>query len=110
MWKSIAATCVLCLVWGVGCADVKLDASNLFDGSADNTAKPAPDPALDFRSPQQLAKENEQLRQQAAPLEKNNQNWTVAIKQRQQELRDLKHQKDDLKKQRDYYKKAAKMD
>jgi len=90
-----------------GCVDVKADASGFGRGDrARYTSAPPPDPASDPRSISDLQRENAQLRERLAALEKAHAGWQSAIDRQKDGIRDLKRQRDDLKKDRDRYKKA----
>ena len=108
MRKMIAVVCLLaagCLL--AGCVNVKADASGMGKGGEPRYSSPPP-PASDPRSVSDLQRENAQLRQTLADLEKNHADWQAAIDRQKDEIRDLKRQRDELKKDRDRYKKALK--
>ncbi len=104
-WLLVALLCLLCLLASTGCVDVKADASNLF-GNPDDASSAKSRSVADTRTAAQVKKENDQLRQEIAGLETNHQNWGAALKQRENELRALKRQREDLKKQVAHYKQA----
>jgi len=110
MRKIMALLCVLAAgLLLAGCVDVKADASGL--GRRDGTkytSEPPPDPASDPRSSGHLQRENAQLRERLATLEKDHEGWQCAIDRQKDGIHDLKRQRDDLKKERDRYKKALK--
>jgi septal ring factor EnvC (AmiA/AmiB activator) len=90
-----------------GCVDIKADASGFGRGDrARYTSAPPPDPASDARSISDLQRENAQLRGRLAELEKQHEGWQSAIDRQKDGIHDLKRQRDDLKKDRDRYKKA----
>jgi septal ring factor EnvC (AmiA/AmiB activator) len=110
MWKMMGLLCLLIAVLLVaGCIDVKADASGL--GKSDRTeyaSSPPPNPASDPRSLQDLQRENAQLRARLTQLEKDRQVRQSAVDRQKDEIHKLKQQRDDLKKDRDHYKKALK--
>jgi septal ring factor EnvC (AmiA/AmiB activator) len=103
-------TALLCLLAAgsllVGCVDVKADASGLGRGDGTRYTSAPPDPASDPRSISDLQRENAQLRERLATLEKAHAGWQSAIDRQKDGIHDLKRQRDDLKKDRDRYKKA----
>jgi septal ring factor EnvC (AmiA/AmiB activator) len=107
MLKTIA---LICLVAAgsllAGCIDVRADASGLGRGDQPGYTS-APPPASDPRSIPDLQRENAQLRDRLARLEKDHAGWQAATDRQKDEIRDLKRQRDDLKKDRDRWKKAA---
>jgi chromosome segregation ATPase len=108
MLKIITTICLLvggCML--AGCVDIKADASGMGKGN-ENSSASAPPPASDARSASELQRDNAQLRQQLATLEKDRVNWQQAIDRQKDEIAGLKQQRDDLKKDRDRYKKAFK--
>lgn len=102
---------ILCLMAGglllAGCIDIKADASDWGAGSgARQTTAPPPDPAADPRSVGDLQRENAQLREKLAELERDRDRWQSVIARQKEGIRDLERQRDDLKRDRDRYKKA----
>lgn len=88
-----------------GCVDINADASG-FGGGGVREQAPPPDPASDPRSIAELQRENVQLRQTLAQLEKNHQGWQAAIDRQEDEIDALEDQRDKLEKQRDRAKDA----
>ncbi len=88
-----------------GCIDINADARG-FGGGGVREQAPPPDPASDPRSVADLQRENAQLRQTLAQLEKNRQGWQAAIDRQEDDIDALKDQRDRLEKQRDRAKDA----
>jgi septal ring factor EnvC (AmiA/AmiB activator) len=108
MWKMIGFACLLAVgLLAAGCVNVKADASGL--GKSD-TAAPPPNPASDSRNVPDLQRENARLRERLSQLEKDHQVWQSTLDRQKDEIHQLKEQRDDLKKDRDRYKKALKKD
>jgi len=110
MWKLIVLMCLLGAgTFVAGCVDVKADASGLFGGSdAKDASAPPPDPASDPRGIADLRRENAQLRQTLAGLEKDREGWQSAIDRQKNEISALKRQREQIEKDRDRYRKALK--
>ena len=96
--------CVLPLA---GCININADARGL-GGRPEVREAPPPDPAGDPRSVADLYRENAQLRQGLAQLERDHQAWQSAIDRQKNEKDALEKQRDDLEKQRDRAKDALK--
>lgn len=110
MRTTVTLLCLLSVgILLTGCVDINADASDLGGGGVREQAPP-PDPAADPRSVADLQRENAQLRQSLAQLEKNRQGWQGAIDRQKDEIDALKDRRDDLEKQRDRAKKALKDD
>ncbi len=107
MRTMMALLCLLAVgLLLAGCVDVKADASGFGQGDRARYTSAPPDPASDPRSISDLQRENAQLRQRLATLEKEHEDWQSAIDRQKDGIHDLKRQRDDLKKDRDRYKKA----
>ena len=89
-----------------GCVNVNADAGGLGDGGP--RSAPPPDAASDPRSPQDLQRENSQMRTRLEELEKQNSAWDSTVQRQKKDIDDLKDQLSALKKDRDRAKKAAK--
>ena len=100
MTRVITIMLILAAAMLGGCAQVTVTSPH-----REAAAAPA---AADSRDVAQLRAENRQLRVQMAKLENDNRAWQVAIDSRQDQLRQLKAQRDQVKQDRDGYKKAAK--
>jgi len=92
-----------------GCIDINADARD-FGGGGVREQAPPPDPASDPRSIADLQRENVQLRQTLAQLEKNHQGWQATIDRQKDEIDALEDQRDKLEKQRDRAKDALEDD
>jgi len=90
-----------------GCVNINADASGL-GGRPEARETPPPNPDADSRSPAVIQRENAQLRQSLAQLERDHQAWQSAIDRQKNEKDALENQRDDLEKQRDRAKKALK--
>ena len=108
MSKTMAFLCLLAAgSLLAGCVDVKADASGFGrNDGAGYASAPPPDPASDPRTIRDLQRENAQLRERLAQLEKEHERRQSAIDRQKDEIRDLKRGRDDLKKDRERYKKA----
>jgi septal ring factor EnvC (AmiA/AmiB activator) len=102
---------LLCLLGAglmlTGCINIKADASRL-GGRQEVRETPPPDPASDPRGIADINRENAQLRQSLAQLERDHQAWQSAIDRQKNEKDALEKQRDDLEKQRDRAKDALK--
>lgn len=67
-------------------------------------------PPTDNRPIGDITRENTQLRERLAKLEKDCQGWQAAVNNRETEKDGLKRQRDEVKKDRDRWKRAAKRD
>ncbi len=111
--RTMMALLCLSAVGGLlaGCIDVKADASGFGRGDrARYTSAPPPDPASDPRSVSDLQRENARLRERLAALERQHEGWQSTIDREKDGIHDLKRQRDDLKKDRDHYRKALKQE
>jgi predicted nuclease with TOPRIM domain len=66
--------------------------------------------ADDIRGAAEVQKDSAQLRQRLTRLESDYSGWQAAVDKREAEKRDLKRQRDQLKKDRDHWKDLAKKD
>ena len=93
------------LILSGGCFSANVDT-----GGSDRGGRYAapPDPASDPRSTADLQRENAQLRTRLAGLEKDYAGWQTALDRQKSDKRELERQRDELKKDRDRYKKLLK--
>ena len=100
---------LLCLLGAglllTGCININADASGM-GGRQEVRETPPPDPASDPRGIAALNRENAQLRQNLAQLERDNRAWEAQIDRQENEKDALDNQRDNLEDQRDRAKDA----
>jgi hypothetical protein len=108
MRRNVTLLCLLgAALLLTGCIDINADARGL-GGRSEARQTPPPDPASDPRGIADLYRENAQLRQSLAQLERDHQAWESAIDRQKNEKDALENQRDALEDQRDRAKDAFK--
>jgi predicted RNase H-like nuclease (RuvC/YqgF family) len=106
MRRNVTLLCLLgAALLLTGCININADARG-FGGRPEARETPPPDPAGDPRSIADINRENAQLRQNLAKLERDHQAWQSAVDRQKNEKDALENQRDDLEKQRDRAKDA----